>query len=523
MAQSSRVDCGRVRGRRGHLKLMTEMPFDILHEILGQLDPIDLLHLSWSTKTLRDILMTRSGRFLWTNAFARLYESDNPPPGCPPDLNLAQYTLFLFGKRCMECGVRLGNHRSWSMRLRICRPCLHTEKFIRVSRLEGPTEYPWWGLARISTPHGVFFFKTEYDKIRPKVNMMDREVLARQQEEWKQTFDSAREAESAYETWLHNKRQERKEELCLLRAQRREAILQKLNSLGCNDPEIRLYVLTSFSLECSKPKPLTQKEWTTLEPALVERLEGANAIFQQSRHRNKILFRLEILQQRIDYTCRVTEIDEDERPFSEDIAILEPFKSTIFQDTDEPECLFMDDSEFAQVIIGWHLKRKGYILSLLPQELVEDIHGNLVDDPLSLEVAYFCGGGDTTIQYYYQAICRVRQSFGALPADAPKEIQLLGATEFRRPWYWDQDRWTFDIDRYVVATTMMTYLGLDPRSTRPGDFLVHCDRIQLQCLQCKAGEERCLCNCWSAIQHELSYHKDNAIWPGELKWRIDSL
>lgn len=65
--QIPRGDRARVRGRRGHLKLMTEMPFDILLEIFGQLDPIDLLHLSWSTKTLRDIIMSKSGRILWKN------------------------------------------------------------------------------------------------------------------------------------------------------------------------------------------------------------------------------------------------------------------------------------------------------------------------------------------------------------------------------------------------------------------------------------------------------------------------
>lgn len=58
---------GRIRGRRGHLKLMTEIPFDILHEIFGHLDPIDLLHLSWSTRALNSIVMSRSGRILWIN------------------------------------------------------------------------------------------------------------------------------------------------------------------------------------------------------------------------------------------------------------------------------------------------------------------------------------------------------------------------------------------------------------------------------------------------------------------------
>lgn len=60
-------DHGRIRGRRGRLKLMTEMPFDILYEIFGELEPIDLLHLSWSTRTLHGMIMGKDGRFLWKN------------------------------------------------------------------------------------------------------------------------------------------------------------------------------------------------------------------------------------------------------------------------------------------------------------------------------------------------------------------------------------------------------------------------------------------------------------------------
>lgn len=57
----------RVKGRRGHLKQVTEMPMDVLYEIFSSLEPIDLLHLSWSSKTLRSIVMGKSVRFLWEN------------------------------------------------------------------------------------------------------------------------------------------------------------------------------------------------------------------------------------------------------------------------------------------------------------------------------------------------------------------------------------------------------------------------------------------------------------------------
>jgi len=237
--------------------------------------------------------------------------------------------------------------------------------------------------------------------------------------------------------------------------------------------------------------------WIALQPILIERLENVELVFQQSRHRAEILFRLEVLQDRIDCTCILLQLDDDERPFAEDIAVIEPFRSTIFLDThSEPECLFMSDSEFTEIVMNWHRERKEYILSLLPRELTEDIEGNPVHDPLSLEVAYFCGNGEPTIQYYYQAICRSRKDSGVIPSNAPKEISLLGPKEFRRPWHWDRNRWTFDSDRYVAATIMMTYLGMDPRSTRPEDFLLHCNHVRLQCTQC---EERGLHNCWSAV------------------------
>lgn len=63
----SRPD-GRVKGRRGHLQLMTEMPMDVLYEVLNSLEPVDLLHLSWSSKTLHSIIMGRSARYIWDHA-----------------------------------------------------------------------------------------------------------------------------------------------------------------------------------------------------------------------------------------------------------------------------------------------------------------------------------------------------------------------------------------------------------------------------------------------------------------------
>jgi len=55
----------RVKGKRGQLKMITEMPMDILFEIFCQLEPIDLLHLSRASKTLRGILVAKDIVHIW--------------------------------------------------------------------------------------------------------------------------------------------------------------------------------------------------------------------------------------------------------------------------------------------------------------------------------------------------------------------------------------------------------------------------------------------------------------------------
>ncbi len=55
----------RVKGKRGHLKMMTEMPVDILLEIFCRLEPIDLLHLSRASKSLHSLLLATNIVYIW--------------------------------------------------------------------------------------------------------------------------------------------------------------------------------------------------------------------------------------------------------------------------------------------------------------------------------------------------------------------------------------------------------------------------------------------------------------------------
>lgn len=69
--QVAGAQVSRIKGRRGHLKFMTEIPLDTLHEIFRKLDPVDLLHLSRASKTLRTIVMEKSARYIWEEVWTR--------------------------------------------------------------------------------------------------------------------------------------------------------------------------------------------------------------------------------------------------------------------------------------------------------------------------------------------------------------------------------------------------------------------------------------------------------------------
>ena len=113
----------KIKGRRGKLELMTEMPVDVLLEIFSHVQPIDLLHLSRATKALRVIITGTNGKLFWKQVRLDLwipllsdyhlfliyqaYENIaiNKPPPCPEDVDPTLYTSLLFGRNCQLCLV----------------------------------------------------------------------------------------------------------------------------------------------------------------------------------------------------------------------------------------------------------------------------------------------------------------------------------------------------------------------------------------------------------------------------------
>ncbi|KAF9474662.1 hypothetical protein BDN70DRAFT_815289 [Pholiota conissans] len=93
----------KARNRRGSLKIIVNMPEDVIFEIFGWLDPLDLLHVARTTKTLRDVLMSRSSITIWKTARSKF----DGLPDCPDDLSEPQYAALIFVERCSVSMLQL--------------------------------------------------------------------------------------------------------------------------------------------------------------------------------------------------------------------------------------------------------------------------------------------------------------------------------------------------------------------------------------------------------------------------------
>lgn len=114
-----------IRGRRGALRELAEMPLDILYEIFGTLGLRDILHLSRASRELRNILITKRASFVWKRG-----RENVSLPDCPRDLNEMQYASLVYDRTCEYCSGVDACHIIWMSYSRACKKCIaDQEKF----------------------------------------------------------------------------------------------------------------------------------------------------------------------------------------------------------------------------------------------------------------------------------------------------------------------------------------------------------------------------------------------------------
>ncbi|EIW52705.1 uncharacterized protein TRAVEDRAFT_76372, partial [Trametes versicolor FP-101664 SS1] len=102
---------------------LMHMPLDIFFEISSHLHPLDLLHLSRTSKQLRSIMLSARSRSVWITSLASI---DGLPP-CPKDMSEPAYSALLF---CRACNVSIAARPCWvdyAIRIRLCKACYKTK------------------------------------------------------------------------------------------------------------------------------------------------------------------------------------------------------------------------------------------------------------------------------------------------------------------------------------------------------------------------------------------------------------
>ncbi|EKM82213.1 hypothetical protein AGABI1DRAFT_105521 [Agaricus bisporus var. burnettii JB137-S8] len=461
--------------------------------------------------------MEKSGRYIWKQVYERLYESGNPPPRCPEDINLAQYTRFLYHKRCMVCDTRIGHHTSWMMRLRACHHCLTNTALFSTYR------YTSEGLLSIRSKKSSFVWKSELEEIKegrgPSAN--ERYKLRAVRMEGTREFDE----------WEERCADSQSADLERRRTERKDAIMKKLEEIGWKESYIR--DLNCGSMPFGLPgfgisKKLTKKDWEAIEFEIVHRLSDLEHQNLPRLKQRRLQTRWRLFETKFnEWNQNQTSPEWSFRPRLADISILEPFRTVIFCSSDRDEIHYdfkMEDID--RVAKEWMASRDSYIFSLLPQDL-QDLYQGYKPSLPPLAIFRFCGLLHGTIDL----ICASRENALSYPLSLeldPQDrdiyktlIKLASSSPPLCPWNWNWHNrdFIFDIKAYRITIDILEFLGMDPYTTTVAETALF-KQTQFRCFMCK--------NPWLPlnsfelmIEHDLLCHdnpEDEQMLPVSERW-----
>ncbi|KAG8958403.1 hypothetical protein FRC03_009171 [Tulasnella sp. 419] len=249
------------------------MPKDIFIEICFHLFPIDLLHLSWSSKGLRSILMSKSAQYIWRAA----RESQLPTlPPCPHDLTEPWYTALLFSAACQLCGRRKVQYKHFSLRISHCKPC-YPKYVIPAHKIN--RNYPasdrhiarklFNVLSDTYAPHGVICNSKKLDKSFREYKALDNEYDRHKLlESCKQYSTEVQNHARKVEKWQSEQARVKEAQDKEISEARWESIQAKLEVLGWEKRDFPFPGHEEWLKLTRKPQPLNDRVWKELYPQL---------------------------------------------------------------------------------------------------------------------------------------------------------------------------------------------------------------------------------------------------------------
>ncbi|KAJ7510166.1 hypothetical protein B0H11DRAFT_1957992 [Mycena galericulata] len=334
---------------RGKLRMLPEMPLDILFEIFGQLDPPDVLRLSRTTKALRN------------SAFM----NDPDLPGLPAGLTEPQYANLAFSPHCHFCFTSGEHNILWAFHVRVCHQCLvgrFDECYKIIKKLPRGSMTQNTHLLRRATVGGRIVYS--YDEAAEIINSLSelKKGNTSKLEEYINERRKTSRRNSSSETLHHASKAEMSGPLRMARKQRmlqeardrrKEAICRRLGDLGYGEEET-----LSEHVLIKSHNALTDRMWDNMKPELVD------------------LMRSSLLKKRQGLVISILKDFIRERPIDEvfpravDICVLPHVKAMI--EDHSPDAYSTEDgfqdlaADLPRLVQDWREAKTQDLLALLP-------------------------------------------------------------------------------------------------------------------------------------------------------------
>ncbi|KAG1742751.1 uncharacterized protein EDB91DRAFT_296179 [Suillus paluster] len=255
--------------RPGKLAALMNLPLDVLFEIFGHLNPLDLLRLARTTKQFRRVLMHRSSMSVWKNT------RENVPnmPDCPPFWTEPHYANLAFDPHCHECGAPGVRNVDWRIGRRICAKC---SKNCMVDAYPGESV-----ISSLVPKRGrLLFYRKDVEEVQKKLRTLtDPDELQAYSEERRAFVKEMDTKAKALEAWAASQAKDRSDQLEDARRDRKAAIIGRLTEIGWGD-EIEHIPYTddlSHHRLVKQPTRLTDRIWNNIKNDMIKYMEEMRA------------------------------------------------------------------------------------------------------------------------------------------------------------------------------------------------------------------------------------------------------
>ncbi|KAK0476783.1 hypothetical protein IW261DRAFT_1490057 [Armillaria novae-zelandiae] len=269
------------RTSRGGLAQLANMPLDIWFEVLGWLDPVDLLQLARSTTSIRKVLMSCSSAIAWKAARSNI-------PGLPePALGMSEpaWANLIFTSRCHVCMTTNVRNIEFVFSVRICARCMDSHvKPVRLIRTSDPkltnkiatlvplrpgTKKPYIGEPMCyqgNVDRVVKRYSSFNDEEKKKYRAERRELLLRHTAHIKRS-----------EKWLLEYEKDREKDQRQVKSGRLYSILEKLGDLGYltefdQMSDDQMYAFIKHRLVFQN-RLLTERIWLNIKDEIISYME----------------------------------------------------------------------------------------------------------------------------------------------------------------------------------------------------------------------------------------------------------